>query len=48
MKKALKKMKKGKAAGSTGVVSEMMKAAGDLGIEWLTDLCNAIVCEGNI
>ena len=48
VKKALKKMKKGKAAGSTGVVSEMMKAAGDLGIEWLTDLCNAIVCEGKI
>jgi hypothetical protein len=48
VQKALKKMKKGKAAGSTGVVSEMMKAAGDSGVEWMTDLCNMIIREGKI
>jgi hypothetical protein len=45
---ALKKMKKGKAAGPSGLVSEMLKAADTWGIQWLTDLCNAIVKEGKI
>jgi hypothetical protein len=48
VRNAIRKMKKGKAAGSTGVVSEMIKAADELGVEWLTDLCNTIVCEGKI
>ena len=48
VEKALKKMKKGKVVGPTGVVSEMLKAAEGLGVEWLTDLCNAIMSEGRI
>jgi hypothetical protein len=48
VEKALKKMKKGKAAGPSGVVSEMLKAAGEIGAEWMTDLCNSIVLEGKI
>ena len=39
-------MKIGKAAGPTGVVSEMMKAAGGFGSRWMTDLINNIVKEG--
>ena len=41
-------MKIGKAAGATGVVSEMMKAAGGFGSRWMTDLINNIVKEGCI
>ena len=41
-------MKIGKAAGPTGVVSEMMKEAGGFGSRWMTDLINNIVKEGCI
>ena len=41
-------MKIGKTAGPTGVVSEMMKAAGGFGSRWMTDLINNIVKEGCI
>ncbi|KAM9794705.1 uncharacterized protein LOC133163459 [Syngnathus typhle] len=37
--KAMKAMKDGKAAGPCGVVAEMLKAAGDVGVQWMTDLC---------
>ena len=40
---AIKGLKMGKAVGSTGVVSEMMKAAGGFGSRWMTDLINNIV-----
>jgi len=45
---ALGKAKSGKAAGPSGVLAEMLKAAGDVGVQWVTDLCNAIVKEGRI
>jgi hypothetical protein len=48
VKTAIGKMKNDKAAGPSGVVAEMMKAAGDVGIRWMTDLFNVIVREGNI
>ena len=35
---AINGLKIGKAAGPTGVVSEMMKAAGGFGSRWMTDL----------
>ena len=35
---AIKGLKIGKAAGLTGMVSEMMKAAGGFGTRWMTDL----------
>ena len=38
----------GKEAGSTGVVSEMMKASGGFTTRWMTDLINNIVKEGCI
>ena len=45
---AIKGLNIGKAAGPTGVVSEMMKAAGGFGLRWMTDLINNIVKEGCI
>ena len=35
---AIKKMKRNKAAGPSGVVSDMLKAAGDAGTVWVTDV----------
>ena len=45
---SIKGLKIGKAPGPTGVVSEMMKAAGGFGSRWMTDLINNIVKEGCI
>jgi hypothetical protein len=45
---AINKAKDGKAPGPTGVMVEMLKAAGVEGIQWMTDLCNAVVAEGKI
>ena len=45
---AIKGLKIGKAAGPTGVVSEMVKTAGGFGSRWMTDLINNIVKEGCI
>ena len=41
-------MKSGKAMGPSGVVVEMFVAAGDVGVQWMVDLCNAIVQEGKV
>ena len=45
---AINGLKIGKAAGPTGVVSEMMKTSGGFGTRWMTDLINNIVKEGCI
>jgi len=44
----LKKMKKQKAPGLSGLVAEMIQATGDIGTQWILDLCNGIVKEGYI
>ena len=44
----LKKMKRHKAPGLSGLVAEMIQATGDIGTQWILDLCNGIVKEGNI
>ena len=41
-------IKKGKAAGSTGIVSEMFMADEDCSVALLTSLCNLIVAHGRI
>jgi len=46
--KALRLMKKGKAAGPTEIVSEMFIAEEDCSVDWLTSLCNLIVAQGRI
>ena len=43
---AIGKMKQIKSAGPTGVVSEMLKAAGETGTLWMTDVCNAVARDG--
>ena len=48
VKSAITKTKSGKAAGPSGVVAEMLRASGDVGVQWVTDLCNKIVQEGKI
>ena len=45
---AIGKKKLGKAAGPSGVVADMLKAAGDNGTRWMTELCNAVVRDGKI
>ena len=45
---AIGKMKQGKSGGPTGVVSEMLKAAGETGTLWMTDVCNAVVKDVKI
>ena len=41
-------MKSGKAAGPSGIAAEMLKAAGEDGVTWVTNICNSIVREGKI
>ncbi len=48
VEKALGKTKRGRAAGPSGVTLGMFAAAGELGLEWLTELCGKIVTEGKI
>jgi len=45
---ALKKMKRHKAPGLSGLVAEMIQATGDIGTQRLLYLCNGIVKEGCI
>ena len=45
---ALNKMKDGKAAGVSGIVSEMLKASGDAGLEIFIELFNNIVKEEKV
>jgi len=43
---ALKKMKRHKAPGLSGLVAQMIQATGDIGTQWILDLCNDIVKDG--
>jgi len=45
---ALKEMKRHKAPGLSGLVTEMIQATGEIGTQWILDLCNVIVKEGSI
>ena len=48
VEKVMRRMKTGKAAGQSGIVTEMIKAMGEEGILWITELCNRIVWERKI
>jgi len=37
---ALKKMKRHKAPGMSGLVAEMIQSTRDIGTRWILDLCN--------
>src|SRR6266516_668899 len=43
---AIAKAKSGKAAGPSGVAVDMLKAAGEAGVRWVTDICNEVVSGG--
>jgi len=45
---ALKEIKRHKAPGLSGLVTEMIQATGEIGAQWILDLCNGIVKEGSI
>ena len=45
VREAIRNMKTDKAAGPTGLVAEMIQAAGDEGVRMMQDLCNEIVRE---
>ena len=46
--KAISKMKSGKAAGPSGIVVELIKAAGDTGATMIRDLATAIIRDGKV
>ena len=48
IRKALQRMKSGKAGGFSNVVTEMLKATGKCGETWLMNLCNQIIAEKRI
>jgi hypothetical protein len=48
VKAAIKKAKSNKAAGPSGVVVDMLKAAGEAGAVWVTEICNLVLREGRI
>jgi hypothetical protein len=41
-------MKSDKSTRPTGVAAEMLKAAGESGVRWMTDLLNAVVKQGKL
>ena len=45
---ALKETKRHKAPELSGLVREMIQATGEIGTQWILDLCNGIVKEGSI
>ena len=46
--KAITKMKNGKAAGSSGIVAEMLKASSDTGVRLVADFPNDMIRNGTI
>ena len=48
VKKAISQMKAGKAPGPSGIVVEMIRAAGDMGASMIRDLAVAIICDGKV
>ena len=48
VKKAISQMKAGKAPVPSGIVVEMIRAAGDMGASMIRDLAAAIICDGKV
>ena len=48
VRESISKMKNGKAAGPSDVVSEIVKTAGEAGVDMIKDLVNQIIVEGSI
>ena len=41
-------MKAGKALGPSGIVVEMIRAAGDMGASMICELAAAVICDGKV
>ena len=48
VKKAISKMKWGRAAGPSGIVEEMIKSAGETDATMIRDLATAIISDGKV
>ena len=48
MREAIAKSRSDNASGPSGIVSEMLKAAGESGVEWLPSIFNGVTREGKI
>ena len=48
VRKAVKKLKKGKAPGVDGITSEMLKCGGEAVLEWLTRVCRVCVSREKV
>ena len=48
VKKAISQMKAGKAPGPSGILVEIIRAAGDTGASMIRDLAAAIIYDGKI
>ena len=48
VKKAISQMKAGKAPGPSGIVVEMIRAAGDMGASMIRDLAAATIRDGKV
>ena len=48
VKKAISQMKACKTPGPSGIVVEMIRAAGDTGATMIRDLAAAIICDGKV
>ena len=48
VKRAISQMKAGKAPGPSGIVVEMIRAAGDMGASMIRDLAAAIIRDGKV
>ena len=45
VRESISKIKNGKAAGLLSVVQEMVKTAGEAGVEMITDIVNQIIID---
>ncbi len=48
VREAINESKTGKARGLTEVVVEMIRAAGEQGVKWMTEICNEVVRSGKV
>ena len=48
VKVAIKQIMEGKVAGPSGVTAEILQAAGEAGIRWVSEICNAILKKGKV
>ena len=48
VRKAIARSKSDKASGLSAVVSEMLKAVGESGVQWVTSIFNGVTKEGKI